>query len=89
MYELSLSAAAAGRPLEVLQGAGQPAMDGKDDIMWVFDGEEWTQDGGTTTSSAPKAEATRTFDELMPELQVIEIVPLPTKNQWIPPLPLP
>jgi hypothetical protein len=60
--------------------------------MWVFDGEEWTQDNGgvepvakTTSSERPR------YDERMPELQVIEleIVPVPTRDRQIPPLPIP
>lgn len=45
--------------------------------MWVFDGEEWTQDDGGEQSK-PKGEAPRPrYDEMMPELQVVEIVPVP------------
>ncbi|HET7437166.1 MAG TPA: hypothetical protein VFN10_20835 [Thermoanaerobaculia bacterium] len=58
--------------------------------MWVFDGEEWTQDGGTTSSARQQErEETWTFDEFTPELQVIEIVPQLPKNPFVPPLPLP
>lgn len=60
--------------------------------MWVFDGEEWTQDDGSvntpSTSSKPETERER-WHELVPELQVIEIVPVPAKNTIVPPLPLP
>jgi hypothetical protein len=56
--------------------------------MWVFDGEEWTQDDGGERSNS-KPEATRQWvDEMVPELQVIEIVQIP-RNQPVPPLPLP
>ena len=59
--------------------------------MWVFDGEEWTQDdGGVEGSSAPKPDAARPQwpAEMVPELQVIEIVqPVPRTRQI--PFPLP
>jgi hypothetical protein len=56
--------------------------------MWVFDGEEWTQDDGSEQPKA-KPEITRQWvDELVPELQVIEIVPV-RKNTDVPPLPMP
>lgn len=61
--------------------------------MWVFDGEEWTQDDGSIGGpSSSKAEPKRPrYDEMMPELQVIEveIVPVPSKHNPVPPFPLP
>ena len=60
--------------------------------MWVFDGEEWTQDDGSFEPSAPKQPQTRPQwpAELVPELQVIEIVqPVRDRNREIPQLPLP
>ena len=66
--------------------------DGKDKAMWVFDGEEWTQDdGGVEQSSTRKPEPARPQwpAEMVPELQVIEIVQqVPTTNKQIP-FPLP
>lgn len=58
--------------------------------MWVYDGEEWTQDDGSEKSTAVKAETPRPrYDQMMPELQVIEIViPVP-RNRNVPPLPMP
>jgi hypothetical protein len=61
--------------------------------MWVFDGEEWTQDdgsiGGPTASNKPETLRPR-YDQLMPELQVIEIVPVTPRTQRdVPPLPMP
>jgi len=56
--------------------------------MWVFDGEEWTQDDG---SEQPKAKPERTrqwVDELVPELQIVEIVPV-RRTRDVPPLPMP
>jgi hypothetical protein len=61
--------------------------------MWVFDGEQWIQDNGSveSTSTTPKSEQAQQprWHELVPELQVIEILPTPTKNTIVPPLPLP
>jgi hypothetical protein len=60
--------------------------------MWVFDGEEWTQDDGNEWST-PKTKTSDTprprYDELSPELQVIEIVPVVPRNRNVPPLPMP
>ena len=59
--------------------------------MWVFDGEEWTEENGGETPRAKKPEPARPrFDERMPELQVVEveIVPLPRRDR-VPPFPLP
>jgi len=55
--------------------------------MWVFDGEEWTEEG----SSQQKPESSLpAYDEMMPELQVIEIEHVPTtpRTNYIP-VPLP
>lgn len=56
--------------------------------MWVFDGEEWFEEGGEA-ANASKPESRPRYEELMPELQVIEVViPVPRPNH-VPPLPLP
>jgi hypothetical protein len=52
----------------------------KDALMWVFDGEDWTEEGGSS-GSGKGPEARPRFDEFTPELQVIEIVPVPRTNQ--------
>ena len=58
--------------------------------MWVFDGEEWTQDDGSSERSPVKPEIPRPrYDELMPELQVVEIVPVRPRKTDIPPFPMP
>ena len=58
--------------------------------MWVFDGEQWTQDDGSFEPKTSKPELNRPrYDELMPELQVIEIVPVVRRNTDVPPLPMP
>lgn len=62
--------------------------------MWVFDGEEWTQDSGnehaTVRPERPETQRPR-YEELVPELQVVEIVQVPRlrKDKEIPPFPLP
>ncbi|HEX8169559.1 MAG TPA: hypothetical protein VF824_03340 [Thermoanaerobaculia bacterium] len=59
--------------------------------MWVFDGEEWTQDDGSFSPASRKPEvAPRQWaDEFVPELQVIEIVQTPRPRHDVPPLPMP
>jgi hypothetical protein len=57
--------------------------------MWVFDGEEWTEEGGSTSDRKPDS-ALPMFNEMMPELQVIEVEHVPTtpRTNYIP-VPLP
>lgn len=55
--------------------------------MWIFDGEEWTEEGGSTT--AKSEEQRPRWEELMPELQVVEIVPVTIPVPRIVPLPTP
>lgn len=58
--------------------------------MWVFDGEEWTQDDGSFEPKSKPAPIRPRYDEMMPELQVIEIVvPVVRRNTDLPPLPMP
>jgi hypothetical protein len=58
--------------------------------MWVFDGEEWTQDDGGVEKSPVRPETSRPrYEELMPELQVLEIVPVTPRHTNVPPLPMP
>jgi hypothetical protein len=53
--------------------------------MWIFDGEEWTQEGVSEEKRKPES-VTVPFDMFLPELQVVEIVPTPRKPV---PFPLP
>ncbi len=55
--------------------------------MWIYDGEQWIEEGVTENESKPDARMPQ-FDQFVPELQVIEIVPLP-KPTYVPPFPLP
>jgi hypothetical protein len=58
--------------------------------MWVYDGENWTQDESECSTTVVKSEAPRPrYDETMPELQVIEIVVPVPRNRNVPPLPMP
>lgn len=59
--------------------------------MWTFDGEQWTDEGGAqSTERKPETSLPPKWDETMPELQVIEHIPTPTKHiNYVPPLPLP
>ena len=57
--------------------------------MWVYDGEEWT-DEGSSSERKPETTPRPQLDEFVPELQVIEIVPIPpAKPSYVPPFPLP
>jgi hypothetical protein len=58
--------------------------------MWLYDGEEWTHEGGS--EQQPNTPRPQWPDEFVPELQVIEIVHVPVPDRHIPmpfPLPLP
>lgn len=80
-------------PLKFIKARCHGGANGKDSVMWVFDGEEWTQDGGYEgTTSTPRQDAARPQwpVEIGPELQVIEIEivqPVPTTGKHIPPFP--
>lgn len=55
--------------------------------MWVFDGEQWTEEGNEQKSKGEQQKPIP-YGEMMPELQVIEIVQVP-KPSPVPPFPLP
>jgi hypothetical protein len=57
--------------------------------MWVFDGEEWTKDDGSIEPKGTPVTPRPRYDELSPELQVIEIVPVVRRNTDVPPFPMP
>jgi hypothetical protein len=57
-------------------------------VMWVFDGEEWTEEGGGSGRAESQNTVVPRFDEFQPELQIIEIVPVPERPSYIP-VPLP
>ncbi|HJT17551.1 MAG TPA: hypothetical protein VJ853_09195 [Thermoanaerobaculia bacterium] len=54
--------------------------------MWIYDGEQWIEEG--VNEHDKKSEQTPRPEEMyMPELQVIEIVPVP-KPTYVPPYPM-
>lgn len=55
--------------------------------MWVFDGEQWTEESGSEQKKNEKQ--ILRYEEFMPELQVIEIVPVPAPAPRNVPFPLP
>lgn len=55
--------------------------------MWVFDGEEWTEEG-VSEKTRVDAGARIPMNEFVPEMQVIEVVQVP-KTIPMPPFPLP
>ena len=55
--------------------------------MWVFDGEQWVEEGGSDKSVKIDQVQLR-IEEFQPELQVIEVVQIPKTNH-VPPFPLP
>ncbi len=56
--------------------------------MWVFDGEEWTEEGASQSPQKPEP-MKPAAGEFYPELQVIEIVPVPVPQPRHIPFPLP
>lgn len=54
--------------------------------MWIFDGEEWTQVGGSSEEKRKPESMSIPFDMFLPELQVVEVVETPRKPV---PFPLP
>ena len=63
-----------------------PARSQKGRPMWIYDGEQWTEEG--VNGHETKPEQTPQPEEMyQPELQVIEIVPVP-KPTYVPPLPM-
>jgi hypothetical protein len=59
----------------------------KGQTMWIFDGEEWTEEGGGSSRTESPHRVAPHFDQFQPELQVLEIVPVPAQPNYIP-LPL-
>jgi len=77
-----------GRALEILIVTPvNPARSQKGRPMWIYDGEEWTEEGANEKQPKPDS-APRLEEMYQPELQVIEVVPVP-KNTNVPPLPMP
>jgi len=54
--------------------------------MWIYDGEQWIEEG--VNDHDKKDEQNRLPEEMyQPELQVIEIIPIP-KPTYVPPFPM-
>jgi hypothetical protein len=57
--------------------------------MWVFDGEQWTEEGaGEAKRNVNVVDINFRIDQFVPELQVMEVVPVAKPNP-VPPFPLP
>jgi hypothetical protein len=54
--------------------------------MWVFDGEQWVQEGAPEVK-APVPAQEQPWEILVPELQIIEVEN--TRKEEIPPFPFP
>ena len=57
--------------------------------MWIYDGDQWIEEGASDNDKQPEAILPRHGEELYPELQVVEveIVPVPHTN-YVPHFPL-
>jgi len=58
--------------------------------MWIYDGDQWIEEGVNETEKRPETIMPRHGEELYPELQVVEveIVPVPRTN-YVPLYPRP
>ena len=54
--------------------------------MWIYDGEQWTEEGVNEHETKPE-EAPRPEEMYQPEMQVIEVVPVP-RPAYVPPFPM-
>lgn len=73
-------------PTEPVTGVGK----GKETHMWVFDGEEWTNEGGSTSEkTGPATIQAPRREEVYPALQIMEIVPTPRVRDTVFPIPTP
>ena len=54
--------------------------------MWIYDGEQWTEEGVNERETKPE-ETPRPEEMYQPELQVIEVVPVP-RPTYVPPFPM-
>jgi hypothetical protein len=52
----------------------------KERTMWVFDGEEWKREGETEEKKKPDTYEIP-MEALLPQLQVVEILPVTVKRQ--------
>lgn len=54
--------------------------------MWIYDGEQWIEEGASESGIKPE-NTPRREEMFYPELQVVEIVPVPRTN-YVPPFPM-
>ena len=76
-----------GNALEIThRNAGDTGGQWKGRPMWIYDGEQWIEEG--SSESEVKPEPTPQHEEMFyPELQVVEVViPVPRTN-YVPPFP--
>ena len=57
--------------------------------MWVFDGEDWTEEGGHCGNEGPGRIDYLRYQELQPQLQIQEIererpATIPNPTPWVP-----
>jgi hypothetical protein len=57
--------------------------------MWVFDGENWTEEGGNSANESPITVDSLRYHEFQTQLQIQEIVPeppayVPNPIPWVP-----
>ena len=57
--------------------------------MWIFDGEQWKEEGVSDSATRPELQAPRRDEMFYPELQVVEVVPGPVPRTNYVPFPLP
>lgn len=55
--------------------------------MWIYDGEQWIEEGASENETKSETRMPQ-FDQFYPELQIVEVVPLPKPN-YIGPITLP
>ena len=78
-----------GRPLELLHDTPvNPAGSWKGRPMWIYDGEQWIEEGASEKNTR-KPEAMPRPEEMGPELQVVEVEILPVPKTNYVPFPLP
>ena len=76
-----------GKAIELLEGTPvNPAGSWKGRPMWIYDGEQWTEEGANEQATKPE-KAPRPEEMYQPELQVIEIIPV-QRPTYVPPYPM-
>ncbi|HUJ14529.1 MAG TPA: hypothetical protein VL284_12150 [Thermoanaerobaculia bacterium] len=82
-----MQAALFGKVLEItFVTPVNPARSRKGRPMWIYDGEQWIEEGVNETVKKPET-APRPEEMYQPELQVIEIIPV-QKPFYVPPYPM-